>query len=402
MKNIKVVIGANFGDEGKGLMTDYFAYNNSKNGIVIRFNGGSQAGHTVVTPESLRHVFSHFGSGTFVGLPTYLSDFFIINPMMFKKEYEGLDRKTIKPVTYINSDCLVTTPYDMLINQIAEITRDNKKHGSCGIGINETIRRNDKLSIRYKDLNDIDTLIFQLVEIRDIYVSHRLKELGVNSISIEYMDLLKNDNIIVNYINDVKFMLNNSAIKSLNFLNSFDNIIFEGAQGLLLDQNSNFFPNVTPSNTGIKNVVKIIKDLKWENENIEIVYITRNYMTRHGAGSFPTEIKEKPFKNIIDLTNISNRYQGDLRFGILNIDLLKDTINKDIENTKDLKYKVSLAVTCLDQVDGEVEYIVNSRRMKGDINYLLSKLFDTLNMKDGYLSYGITRHTIKSLEYGKI
>jgi len=86
MKNIKIVIGSNFGDEGKGLITDYFA-NQYPNGIVVRFNGGVQASHTVITPNSIRHMFSHFGSGTLSGLPTHLSEFFIANPIIFKKEY---------------------------------------------------------------------------------------------------------------------------------------------------------------------------------------------------------------------------------------------------------------------------------------------------------------------------
>lgn len=76
-KQIKVVIGANFGDEGKGLMTDYFCNKLSADGSVlnIRHNGGAQAGHTVVTPDDKRHVFSHFGAGSFNShVATYLSE----------------------------------------------------------------------------------------------------------------------------------------------------------------------------------------------------------------------------------------------------------------------------------------------------------------------------------------
>ena len=65
------VIGANYGDEGKGLITDYLC-RQVENPLVIRFNGGAQAGHTVTTPEGIRHIFSHFGSGTLAGA-SYLS-----------------------------------------------------------------------------------------------------------------------------------------------------------------------------------------------------------------------------------------------------------------------------------------------------------------------------------------
>jgi adenylosuccinate synthase len=61
-----VIIGANFGDEGKGLMTDFLAAKSEKNCLVVRFSGGSQAGHTVVTPDR-RHIFHHFGSGSIFG-----------------------------------------------------------------------------------------------------------------------------------------------------------------------------------------------------------------------------------------------------------------------------------------------------------------------------------------------
>lgn len=74
------VIGAGFGDEGKGLMTDYCCQR-PKYTTVVRFNGGAQAGHTVVTPDGRRHVFSHFGSGTLRGAATFLSRFFICNPI---------------------------------------------------------------------------------------------------------------------------------------------------------------------------------------------------------------------------------------------------------------------------------------------------------------------------------
>ena len=397
MKNIKVVIGANFGDEGKGLMTDYFA-SQCRNGIVVRFNGGSQAGHTVVTPDSLRHVFSHFGSGTFVGLPTYLSEFFIVNPMTFKKEHEGLVKKNIIPIVFSDINCLITTPYDVMINQIVEADRGNKRHGSCGLGINETIKRSLAIKLQFDDFFNFDTYLFKLLEIRDVYLPYRLKELGVNSIPIEYIDLLKNENILKNYFKDMKFFFDNVKLTTSSILNDYDDIVFEGAQGLLLDQNSEYFPNVTPSNTGMKNVSKIIKDFKFENENIEITYITRNYMTKHGAGIFTTETKDKPYFNIIDLTNVPNAYQGDLRFGLLDVDLLRRTIKRDLnENAKDIKYKANLAITCLDQVDGDISYIVNSKNVKSDIKSFLNEVLSQLEFENGYISSGLTRNTIKKI-----
>lgn len=104
MKDIKIVIGANWGDEGKGLMTDYFSQ--KPNTIVVCSNGGAQRGHTVVTLDSIRHVFRHFGSGTFNGASTYLSEDFICNPIIFRQEYEELKNLGYAPKTYINNKCI--------------------------------------------------------------------------------------------------------------------------------------------------------------------------------------------------------------------------------------------------------------------------------------------------------
>lgn len=108
MKDIKIVIGGNMGDEGKGLMADYFSQ--KPNSIVVCSNGGAQRGHTVVTSTGIRHVFHHFGSGTFNGASTYLSEDFICNPIIFRQEYNELKHLGYYPKIYINQNCMVTTP----------------------------------------------------------------------------------------------------------------------------------------------------------------------------------------------------------------------------------------------------------------------------------------------------
>ena len=120
MKKAYAVIGANFGDEGKGLMTDLFCRTEGSV-INIRSNGGAQAGHTVCTADGKRHIFSHIGSGSFAGADTYLSEYFILNPMLFSKELEQLGRDIGK--IFIDRRCNVTLPCDMLMNQFAETMR---------------------------------------------------------------------------------------------------------------------------------------------------------------------------------------------------------------------------------------------------------------------------------------
>jgi len=399
MRNINIVIGANFGDEGKGQLTDFFASKYKRQGIVVRFNGGAQAGHTVLYPnKNLKHVFSHIGSGTFQGLNTYLSKYFIVNPILFKKEFQSLINIGYNPVVIVNPECLVTIPYDMMINQIVESDRANNKHGSCGVGINETIKRSNYSSdtkIRFKDLYyEKEAISNFLKKIQKNYVMKRLKELKVENIPMKFIDLLKNNAVIDNFLRDCKFLLDNTLMAPIKTLENYNNIIFEGAQGLLLDQNnSDYFPNLTPSNTGMQNVAEIIHSLGFEKENIEIVYTTRPYLTRHGAGKLNNELSVKPWDGIKDETNIENQYQGSLRFAYLDLDLLKKTIEKDLKFCDKLNYKVKINLSCSGQVTDKFKYYDNAKlqemviddyscnRMSEALEIMLKKL----NFNDGYI-----------------
>ena len=400
MKEIKVVIGSNFGDEGKGLFTDYFS-SQYKDGIVVRFNGGSQASHTVTTSNGNRHAFSHFCSGTIVGLPSYLSSFFIANPILFRKEFETL-KNLVKPKVYINKDCLVTIPYDMMINQIVEISRGNTRHGSCGLGFNETIERNrvfDYGKISVGNLFDKNLMAHALDSIRKYYIPMRLKSLGIKSIPKIYQDLLKKDLITNNYLDDIDFLLDNVNIIDNSVLNKYDSVIFEGAQGLRLDQSHKYFPHVTRSNTGIKNVVNILEESKLKYDNMEIIYATRPYLTRHGVGQFPNEVEGKIYPRIEDLTNVPNAYQGIIRYGLLDINNLSEEISNDLLNIKNkgFKYDVSLGVSCMDQIDYKIDYILDSKQLKTSQSEFIDNVLKVVGVDKGYVSYGPTRNTIKSI-----
>jgi len=347
----KVVIGSAFGDEGKGLFTDYFSYNNP-NSLVIRHSGGSQAGHSVKTPNGIRHVFSHFGSGSLNGTPTYLSKFFIVNPLMFKKELTKLQEKSIIPILVVDSRCIVTTPYDMIINQIVENARGDSRHGSCGVGINETIKRNEVFPISVIDLLNSSKLKETLIRIRKEYLFLRLSQLGVTIVPKEFLKIIESEKLLDNFIYDCSKFLEFITYDKPNFTD-YDNLVFEGSQGLMLDQNSKHFPYVTPSNTGVKNVLEIIEEEKIVLEDIETVYLTRAYTTRHGAGNLPFETVGKTYAKIEDKTNIPNDFQGSLRFSPLNLDELIDSIYEDSK----LLNKISIGITCVDQVDDEEKIV---------------------------------------------
>ena len=286
MKNVKVVIGANFGDEGKGLMTDYFAAQSVGSCLVVLHNGGAQRGHTVVTPEGFRHVFHHFGCGTFAGADTYCAEEFVVNPALFREEYEKLAKHGHIHNFYINPKCKLTTIYDMLINQAIELDRGTAKHGSCGIGVFETLYRNQKgidfvaKFTKYADAMTVGEFagmsIFEKIHflsyLRDEYVPRRFNELGLHKMSQLFEDVLKSDNALMNYIDDFQFMIEHSACANEALFDSYNTVIFEGAQGLLLDQhNMDYFPHLTPSNTGMLNPATILANYGWTGD-VEVCY----------------------------------------------------------------------------------------------------------------------------------
>ncbi len=314
----RVVIGASFGDEGKGLATDYLCATGGA-GIVVRFNGGAQAGHTVITKDKERHIFRHFGSGSLCGVPTFLSQFFVCNPILFFRELEELRELGFHPDVYAHPDCLVTTFMDMLINQTRENKRAGKRHGSCGIGFHETIQRSriPELKITMSDLwNGGKRLEIQLAEICGKYAKFRCGE--------EYNNP-KSHGVFIECCKQFADYVQPLGIGQCK------DIVFEGAQGLLLDQdNKEFFPHVTHSNTGMKNVRILCEQAGVA--KTEIYYVSRTYLTRHGAGPLPGEDSHLNFD---DNTNAPNDFQGKIRFASLDYAALRRRCAKDADADAD-------------------------------------------------------------------
>lgn len=295
----RIVIGSGWGDEGKGLVTEWLCSTGA--GVVVRFNGGCQAGHTVCLPSGERHIFRHAGCGTFHGIPTFLSSFFVCNPILFFEERKQLIELGYHPEVYAHPDCLVTTFADMMINQIKETRRGDKRHGSTGIGFHETITRSTvkELKITMADLwNGGARLETQLAEICDKYARYRVGgKIDEPEASKAFLECCRH------FAQEV----NPAGIGQCK------DPVFEGAQGLCLDQNNKeFFPHVTHSNTGMQNV-EILCGQAGITEK-EIYYVSRTYLTRHGAGPLPGEDASLSYE---DNTNHQTQFQGRLRFAPL-------------------------------------------------------------------------------------
>ena len=401
-KTAQVVIGAQFGDEGKGRVTDYYAAQVGDDGVVIRFNGGAQAGHTVVTPDGSRHVFSHVGSGAFAGAATFLSRFFVSNPILFLKEMENLAAKGVKPAVYVDPRSPVTTPYDMMINQIVERERGGDRHGSCGVGFGETIERNLTLAyaLTVADLADQSALATKLDLIRRDYAPVRLARLGFADAFARNADLFRSDAILERYVEDARRFVEAITVADARTATRGRHLLFEGAQGLLLDQDRGFFPHVTRSNTGLRNVLALAEELRLE--RLEVTYATRAYSTRHGAGPLPRELPEKPYPGVVDATNVPNAYQGTLRFGWLDLDVLHRAIAEDLadaDRLPGLAVDARLAITCLDQVgDDKVTYYSEGLRRRASIESFVGAVSKAVDAHEVLLGFGADRDSAESWE----
>ncbi len=397
-KSATVVIGSGFGDEGKGLMTDQAAAPFGADCMVARFNGGAQAGHTVVLPDGTRHVHSHLGSGTLAGAATFLSRHFVSNPLLYHREIAELKAKRIvNPVVFADERGLVTTPYDMLLNQFAEQARGRRKHGSCGIGFGETVERclAPRFATLIADLSNPKKLRTVLDDIRNDWVPERLHKLGINALSAEQREILDAEDLRENFIEAAVRFFEEIRLSPPGILRAASHTVLEGAQGLLLDQDGGWFPHVTRSNTGLRNAVQLAEEAGIE--RLEVIYMTRAYATRHGAGPLPHELPAAPYAGIRDATNVENPFQDALRFGWLDLDLLGKSIENDFGRfaiNPRMNFSRLLTVTCLDQLDRNVTFVSGGKICESNVDDFLMQASSAARAEGLYLGSGPTRETI--------
>lgn len=323
-----VVLGLAFGDEGKGLTTDWLC-SKAFNPLVVRFSGGHQAGH-MVHHNGIRHVFSNFGSGTLRGVPTYWSKFCTVDPTAVLNELAVLRQNGIEPRLYIDPECPITTPFEKFVNRES---LETNRHGTCGVGFGATIQREENhYHLRFKDLFYESVLNIKIKLIQQSYYCHT----HFSQHEIDEIDAFKED----------CFELTQFAkIGSSSMLNHYD-VVFEGSQGLLLDKDAGFFPHVTRSNTNLTNVTELNPLIS----ELHVYLVTRAYQTRHGNGPMTNENIPHNIKINPNDTNHDHPFQGKFRRSVLDLDLLKYAIDSDPFLASVHK---TLVVTCLDHVEAQ-------------------------------------------------
>lgn len=324
MKPVPIVIGLGFGDEGKGATVDFLASQKRIN-YVVRFSGGPQAAHNVITDDGRHHTFSQFGSGTFQGAGTILTEHMMVNPLNMVSEAEALIAQTgSNPFTntLIDRGSMMITPLHIAANQQRETNRGVNRHGSCGQGIGETkwlsLTRPD-LVVKVGDLDDPSTLHVKLEAIREFYK----QEIPGYRFNVD-ADLL---DAYTRLYHDIFQYVTNSQDTILQVLSeNKDSIIFEGSQGTLLDEVHGFHPHTTWSDVTANNALRTLRQIGVERDEVNVLGVFRTYLTRHGDGPFPTEFVDEA-GDFPEPHNGFGKWQGDFRVGKFDMVLARYAVN---------------------------------------------------------------------------
>jgi adenylosuccinate synthase len=309
-----VVVGLGFGDEGKGTIVDYLTSRYFPEGprafdTVVRYNGGAQAGHNVVDAAGRHHVFSQFGSGFFNGAMTHLSQHMLVNPLAMVTESEALGRLSVGvPLSRITIDrrALLTTPFHIEGNREREIQRGADRHGSVGMGIGETVAfwlKHPADAPTVADTQDLRMLRRKLWSLHDYYTAEfpDMHQPPIDMLVSVYRQWANDTKIVDEYF--------------LPTILRHQRVLFEGAQGVLLDQDFGFHPYTTWSKTTAENALALLREADAA-DDVTILGVTRAYSTRHGAGPFPAQ-DDRLSGQLPDTQNGLHEWQGNFRIGHL-------------------------------------------------------------------------------------
>ncbi|WP_447008116.1 adenylosuccinate synthetase [Saccharothrix isguenensis] len=319
-----VVVGLGFGDEGKGAVVDALCQDGPVT-AVVRFNGGAQAAHNVVVGDR-HHTFSQFGSGTLAGVPTHLSRHVLVEPIALAGESQELAALGVADplrMLSVDADALLTTPIHVAANRAREDARGDGRHGSCGKGIGETAW--------YALLAARGAVPGETVENQRVLgVPGPAPVVGdcarpsvlrgkLDALARFYEPLIgpgtSVDDLVALYRDFAGAVRVTTG--EVDRLADRGRLVFEGAQGVLLDQWHGFHPHTTWSTVTPDNARSLLG-----HRRATVVGVTRTYQTRHGAGPLPTE-DHGVLARFPERHNGTGEYQGAWRAGHLDAVLLR-------------------------------------------------------------------------------
>jgi len=357
-----IVTDLGYGDAGKGTIVDYLARQGREGepAVVVRYNGGPQAAHNVVTADDRHHTFAQFGSGSFVpGAQTHLSRFMLINPLNMEPEAEHLQRLGVTDIwerLSVDEDAVVITPCHIAANQVREVARGADRHGSTGQGVGEA--RVDAmgvpdLTIHVKDMLDASRLRERLRALRDYKRGHLHDDLvategpGQAAGMAAWATLLGRESRdeVEDVVDAYRRWARRAFIVPGDYLDGLLRrnplVVFEGAQGVLLHEWYGFQPYTTWSDTTDRQARTLLREADYDGR-VTRLGVIRAYATRHGPGPFVTE--DGALTSLLpDVHNTVGEWQGAFRVGHLDLLVLRYalSVNEGVD---------ALAVTHLDQL----------------------------------------------------
>jgi adenylosuccinate synthase len=328
MNDHVIVVGLGFGDESKGAVVDALCADGSVTGVV-RFNGGAQAAHNVVV-DGRHHTFSQFGSGTLAGVPTWLSGHVLVEPIALATESRELEALGVAdPLSLMSIDAraLLTTPFHVAANRSRENARGLDRHGSCGKGIGETAW--------YGLLEERGAGRGELVEgqrvlgdpgpaprVGDCLDPAALRR-RLDGLARFYEPLIGDigsvDELVVLYRSFADAVRITTGDEGGRLADA-GRLVFEGAQGVLLDETYGFHPHTTWSTVTPRNAREVLGG-----RPARVLGVTRTYQTRHGAGPLPTE-DQTVLDRFPEAHNGTGEFQGAWRAGHLDAVLLRYSV----------------------------------------------------------------------------
>lgn len=281
-----VIVGTQWGDEGKGKVIDYLAENVD---IIARYQGGANAGHTVVVNDK-KYIFHLIPSGIlYPDKICVIGNGVVIDPVSLFEEIEYLEKNGIevKRKLFISENAHITLPYHKLLDQVEDKFRGKGKLGTTGRGIGTTYTdKFARIGIRVIDFIDDDVFMEKLkiaLELKNYLFKEYYKEeiLSPEKIFKEYEF----------YRKEIKKFVINTSLYLNEEIEKGKKVLAEGAQGTFLDIDFGTYPYVTASNpiAGGACVGLGISPKKIE----RIIGVAKAYTTRVGMGPFPTEIKDQ-------------------------------------------------------------------------------------------------------------
>lgn len=349
-----LIADLSYGDAGKGSIVDYLTRQYQAH-TVVRYNGGAQAAHNVVDDDGRHHTFAQFGSGMLTpDTRTHLSRFMLVNPLSMLKEELHLSSLGVTAAferTSLDEAALIITPFQQAANRLRELARADHRHGSCGMGIGETMA--DFLAygsqvLFARDLSDRAAVRAKLRFLRDVKLGQLeslLDHLPDSEQAAQELNMLHDPAVIDDCTDLYSYFAGQLAIVDERFFQQLlaqpGTIIFEGAQGVLLDEWHGFHPYTTWSTTTFKNAEQLLAEQAYDAE-VTRIGVIRGYMTRHGPGPFVTE--DAQLSAILpDAHNQNNPWQRQFRVGYL--DLVATQYALEVAGSVDC-----LAVTNLDRL----------------------------------------------------